>query len=282
MFKRIFFLDKNTLIKLKFKMKYKKSSTIRYEMFEFSFLNGKKKYLTNNVFPISYENKIYSNNSGVVIESMYFDVFFKQKITLSGIWDKSGLDESDNLIDVRVKINFMNYSRSKLVCQNFVNFFCTQVINKSNKFLLVLESLSSKFNKVFTYYYSKTCRAELGDFMCKVSKKNANSYKVDSMKDEVITILNCNKPEKFYEGGFAYINDDKFLIVKHENLGIGKYDKIFRSSIELKQFVKNFRSYTMRDKKIESIYLLPKCDKSIITCKSLFNNEENFQGEPYL
>ena len=277
---------------------------LRDTLFEITFSNSKSIFLTDASNYLEYNGKYYLPNSGLKIKNVYL-TNKKQKIILTGILDKGGIEEKEDLTHLKIKIDFLKRYPS-IQHEHFITCFCSFVKIEHNIFEIEAYSFLEKLNITLTKRYSKSCRAELADKDCLVNlKNNVEQYDIEEIRGSEIKISGCTRANNFYEGGDAFFNlnkndydsfykrsvyemhETKFLVTNHKLFGtIKKNDQevaihviklmlpggcLPSHLLELGKVQQNGASY---------IFLLKRCDKTLESCQS-FHNVNNFRGEPY-
>lgn len=255
----------------------KKSKSLIY-CIDITLKNNRVLHLTTNSSTININGVIYSPNSGLEIEEIYFTDFGNNHILISGIYENGGIEFHTDLVDSSFSVNF--YLDGSL--HNIVTYTCSEFSRSDLDFLIRVESQIHKYNKKAALLFSKTCRATLGDSKCKINLDNfANYYNITKIDGKKIYI----SLESF--GGDSHINQNGYFsfgkAIFSTNPGQGEdtqdvYFITLHSGNEIflgKSVAQIFANNT-------NVKLVPGCDKKFMTCCKKFDNALNFRGEPFV
>ncbi len=186
-------------------------------------------------------------------------------VTLNGIFEIGGVDRKMDLAGCQIKISY--YLDSSF--NPLVTYFITEFVKNDLDFTIKCEPETVKYNQSLLLFYSKTCRANFGDRKCGVNvNQYKKSYKIQSVKFQIITLLNMDLPSGYYDLGHAlFLNETgriiSFKIIAHNNNQITLEKEVGEDLLRQEQ-----------------LSLMPSCDKNFRTCCNKFNNAVNFRGEP--
>ena len=222
----------------------------------------KEKYICGGYFmPNKLSNSNELGEDIFSINGIIDDKIITRKDILSGFF-------LDSYLEVFI-IDLLKNNQDKIVIKT--GWF-GEIKLKEYSFTAEICSLSSKFNKVITKCYSKTCRADFSDQYCKLDKEKFTS------KGEVSFALQNNSfIDEFRVEPDEYYNHGVLTFLSGINKGFSyqiiefKDKKIILDSIILLD-IKNGDKYI----------ITAGCDKNIETCINKFDNAINFRGEPYI
>ena len=265
--------------------------TQRDILFECTLLDQTKKYFTSASHYIFHNNQYYIPDGSLSIKHIYMDNF-SQKVDLIGTFSKMGILKKEQLEGMKIKISFLEKKLSnKPKIKHLLTCICSQIHSNPLSFLITASSYLENFNHFITKSYTNKCRAKLGDSDCNIDPQSIwDKYKVyDIISTSEVIIAGCNNPSNFYDNGLAYFSyenehvtqDISFSIKEHKICEINGSGKILHK-LNLDTHKKNIESYVSKYKKLEFVFLLPGCDKSVQCCKNTFKNNANYRGEPYL
>ncbi len=188
-------------------------------------------------------------------------------------WIKIALKE-----DILTKFAFINSGKIKIFVQSlnsgerhdiFNGIILNAKIENQNLATIAFSSYLITLSQEFGDFFSKTCRAEFGDSLC---KKDLTSYtfqtKVLSVNNQYQIKIELEKEDGFFTNGYA--------ILKSENLEFKTKILIHVNNILTILSLCPFKITENLD-----ITLILPCGKTISDCKK-FNNIVNFRGEPFI
>ena len=233
--------------------------------FQFYLNNESKIYLTSSDQKVTYENICYMPNSGISIDSCYFNDSAHNEIKLKGIFEKGGIDKNLDLDSMNVKIFF--HFPEKALFLEWLELGYSEIQYDGMSFVLTLKSEIFKLHKSLLQNFSTNCRANFGDSKCKVQSIVYSAiYDVVSIFKDTIKISGCTRPDGFFTGGSMSFNDGSSYEIKSH---------MQHSLIVTKHCAQHWVSGSLI-----RVTLTPSCDKNFITCCNKYNNAVNFPGEP--
>lgn len=143
--------------------------------------------LTSNDLEIKIEGKKYLPFSGLKVKEMIFNESAQDFIEITGVFEKFGVKESDDLTDYMFMIDL--YFPGKFSKFRFAEHICTRMKRYGLRFRLYLSSISIKFGSSVLETYSSSCRAIFGDSKCGIDKTR---YQEGTSCDKKF-ITCCNK-----------------------------------------------------------------------------------------
>lgn len=241
-------------------------------LFEIEFENSKKYFCSINE-KITHNNIEYLPYSNLSIVEASFNDSAKNIINISGDFEKEGINKSDNLLNIAVNIKILQNNR----VNDFVtNYICTEYIQKDLKFNLKCETQILKYNKQIVPFFSKTCRANLGDKYCKI---NLDNYSFQAIINDIVNnIIFIDEIRKFEDNYFK----NGILKISNDCNNQYKYLQFNIDSQVKNKVVINCKSKQLGKYIGKIANLLPNCDKTFKSCCYKFNNRLNFRGEPYI
>ena len=233
-----------------------------YEIYLFS---GEVLYLYSSSSEIVINDKIFFPFSGINLVTGEFNDSAENIIILGGIFDAKAVTKEMNLAGCQIKI----YCYVDAVLNPLVTYFVTEFRKNDLDFSLKCEPETTKYNQSLLLLFSKTCRANFGDIKCGINvNQYKKSYKVKSIKSQIITILDMDFNRGYYNMGQAlFLNNIgrtiSFRIISHYNDQIIVEEEVYDDLL-----------------KQEEVSLATTCNKKFRTCCNKFNNAVNFRGEP--
>jgi len=233
--------------------------------FQFALQNGHKIYLTSADTKVTYENICYMPNSGISLDSCYFNDSAHNKIKLKGIFEKDGIEKNLYLDSMNVKI-FFHFPQKALFLE-WLELYYSEIQYDGMSFVLTLKSEIFKLHKSVLHNFSTNCRANFGDSKCKVQSIAYSAiYDVVSIIKDTIKIAGCTRPDGFFTGGSISFHDGSSYEIK--------------SHIQHNLVVTRHCTQHWAPEAYVRVTLTPSCDKKFITCCNKYNNAVNFRGEP--
>ena len=208
-------------------------------------------------------NSINFNNIKNINESITIDFHFSIVKDFNTI---------DNLLKSRLDIYFLNTTNindKKLLYKGFV-----ESINEKNNLTLALNvvSILQKLKSVQGNFFSKTCRASLGDSKCGINLENL-CY-IGKVKGS-LSLNNFIGQHTIPE--VDYFRFGKILFTSGKNIG-KEYQIQSDKNGTIRLLLNCEYEITIGDE--YKIY--PGCNKYLATCIKKFNNAKNFRGEPFI
>jgi len=233
--------------------------------FDLELENGKKLYLTNNSQEFTLEETTYAAYSSLEITKAHFNDSAHDWVEIKGNYDNNAIEILDIIKDAKVKIKLI-FIEQKLI-EDIATLFCFNVHKENIHFILHLKSQIHNLEKNVTKFYSKICRANLGDKECGVDLNSiSQTVRISSISGTMI-FLDIDKQLGYYDYGKVHFSDTSkpILIIRQTT----------NSLILAEAVPAEFCSAT-------EVRISPGCDKKIKTCCNKFNNVLNFRGEPFL
>lgn len=236
-------------------------SLLQVYLFYIKTNSAKEYYLTSGNNSIIHAGKIYLPYSGLSLVSGNFNDSAENHIILHGIFEENGITKNDSFVDSSIKI--MRFQGDQV--RHFVTYICTQHNIDDLEFEIRLEPETIKYNQSLLQMFSKSCRADFGDNMCKINKADYSvTYELIGAKGNMLNCNIQNIENGYYTGGTLITNDQQeLLILAHHNNNI-EIESIPECDLHMQ----------------EHVTLIPTCDKFFRTCCYSFNNAVNFRGEP--
>jgi hypothetical protein len=236
--------------------------------FEISINDGTILFLTSYDKPIASNSIVFSPYSGLTIKEAEFNDSAQNNIILEGIFEHSGVTEQMDLHESEIKIS--TYLSG--VFYPFVTYKTKLYVKNDMSFIIYLGSETIKYNQSLTKIFSKTCRANFGDLLCKIDKNNYSTiYEISSIIGRKLSLVDCDKENGYFTGGSASFKTD------HGKQFESKITRHFEKNIELNIIVPAIFADNCK-----SVTLTVGCDKKFISCCNKFNNGVNFRGEPLI
>lgn len=234
-------------------------------LFEILTHNGVVINLNSSELDIFLNERTYYHYSCLKLEKGEFNDSAENYIILNGIFSDKAISKNTDLTGCQINIYDYNNKLKTLI----VSYFITEFEKNDLDFIIKCEPETIKYNQSIILLYSKTCRANFGDEKCGINlDKIKKSYKVKSIVKNIISIVNMDCSNGYYNSGYVFFKTDlkadiKLSIISHYNEKIEVFGNIPQEFLE--------------EKKVE---LISSCDKNFITCCNKFNNAVNFRGEP--
>lgn len=138
---------------------------------------------------------------------------------------------------------------------------------KNNEWFMEVRSLKQALNQIVGERTSRFCRANLGDSRCNAPIASFDwTGTVSSVSGKTITTNIASFNDALMQNGRVSIASKGFAadIASTSGSVITLYDTVFDTDLVG-----------------ESIYVLAGCDKTLETCRNVYNNVVNFVGEPH-
>lgn len=233
-------------------------------------------FFTNHSVDISIGNDIYISSNSLspseilnsnIPEQNSFDVdgiIDNEKITtedlLSGLYDRAKID--------LLLVDYNNTENNVLLRSGYIN----DIKISGNVFVAEIYNVLSAFNNALCNVYSMSCRANLGDKLCKI---DLAQYTYSGKIEKVIS------KRIFFDSQISANNGHyKFGLVTFSS-GANKGLSFQIADHIRKEVVFTIEPYFPIS--VGDTYLMiAGCNKSIDACFNKFNNVVNFRGEPYV
>ena len=218
--------------------------------------------LTNNDKSVTYNDHQYQALSNLNIESHSKTDSGLDQMKISGNFVENGIDQDFDTSNVVVNILISNSDQTDA----FAYMTITESEIMGYKFHWSLEPISLKLkNSPANKFYSKNCRVSFCSAECGLLLDDyIQIFLAYQTRNNYITLEEV-VPDHFING-FAILSGEKDF--KAKILDIKDYSIILDKQIPHHQFT--------------SLKLVASCDKSLVTCKKVFNNIINFRGEPHI
>lgn len=191
-----------------------------------------------------------------------FDDSLQNNINLKGYLTSNDNDFLDKIHNGgRVKIYL--YYPQKNIFKKWKYYHIENVIINDSYFQIYLTSPSKILNSSLVDFFSKDCRANFGDYKCKIDKNLFTKICTITRINSNIIYINSDIEEGYYDNGEAFFDDR---------------NDIFKIK-------KNGKNYIILDREIcecDRINIIPTCNKTLSNCAKKFNNAINFRGEPFV
>lgn len=233
--------------------------------FDVELENGKKLYLTNHSQNFTLGEVTYTAYSSLEITKAHFNDSAHDWVEIRGNYENGAIEILDIIKNAKVKISLI-FIKQQLI-EAIATLFCFNVHKENIHFVLNLKSQIHNLEKNVTKFYSKTCRANLGDKDCGVDL-NAISQTVRISNISGTTIfLDIDKQLGYYDYGKVHFSDTSkpILIIRQTT------NSLILAEAVPPEFCR-----------VTEVRISPGCNKTIETCCNKFNNVLNFRGEPFL
>ena len=154
-----------------------------------------------------------------------------------------------------------------------------EVTFDQNQFTVELRSLTDRLSKPIGRHYLKQCDALLGDARCKFDPEGPNYLRE-------VTVKRVDGHKLLYLEGELDLPDDWFAYGSVEALDGPNQGRVIR--VHSDRIVHSERRIELAEDFFHqpmagaSLRMIAGCDKQHETCKSKFQNVENFQGFPFM
>jgi len=233
--------------------------------FDVELENGKTLYLTNHSQNFTLKEITYTAYSSLEITKAHFNDSAHDWLEIRGNYEDGAIEILDVIKNAQVKIKLIFIEQQ--IIETLSTLFCFNVHKENIHFTLHLKSQIHNLEKNVTKFYSKTCRANLGDKECGVDLDLiSQTLKVHNISGTTI-LLDINKELGYYDYGKVHFSDTSrpILIIRQTS----------NSLILAEAVPPEFCNAT-------EVRISPGCNKTIKTCCNKFNNVLNFRGEPFL
>jgi uncharacterized phage protein (TIGR02218 family) len=233
--------------------------------FDIQCLNGRNFFFTNYCEVLTIGDAHYNPNSALNIVKANFNDSAHDIVEVSGIFEDSGLNIAEDLTGAKIIIKIILVSEK--IAEQLLTLFCFNILKEQQKFTLYLKNHVAKLEQSATKIYSKTCRAKLGDALCRVNLENFSSViHIDSIENNLI-VVNIPQPAGYYNyGRMHFVGSNIFMLILRQNANSLILDRNVPEELLLSKEIKIF----------------PGCDKTLETCYTRFCNVLNFRGEPFV
>lgn len=235
-------------------------------LFEITFQDGKKYYLTSAANDIVQDDIIYMANSGLNIIHGEFNDSAQDYVLIHGIFEKGGITQKDDLTDALVNIKRLTLDSM----QQIALLICTKYISYDLEFQIKCEPETIKYNQSLVQTFSKKCRTNFGDNRCKISLEDLTI--TSTILEYTKNTLTCD----FGHFSNSYFQGGKIIISDLANKVIFEFKIISHFGNKLEVDLSNEFDWSS----YRQIKICPNCDKNYRTCCYSFNNAVNFRGEP--
>jgi uncharacterized phage protein (TIGR02218 family) len=227
--------------------------------------NGQKLHLTNFSSAITINQVTYHPNSSLQITKANFNDSAHDFVEVTGISDKASKLLLEYIQNAKISLSIILIDKATI--EPFLTLYCFSVHRQNLHFTLYLKNNITKLAQNATKFYTKTCRASLGDARCGVNIENfAVVTNVSYISNNVI-LVNTRQPVGYYDyGKVNFIGTSIYMLILKHNA----------SSLILESNV----AYELQQ--ISQIKIFPGCDKTYEICYNRFQNVLNFRGEPFV
>lgn len=226
--------------------------------------NGQKIYLTNFARAISINDVTYLPDSSLQIAKANFNDSAHDFVEITGILDKAAILLLEYIANAKISLSIILID--KALIEPFLTLRCFSFHKQHLQFTLYLRNNITRLAQNATKFYSKTCRASLGDDKCGVDIENfAVVREVLHISNDMI-MLDAGKVAGYYDYGRVHFLGTSIymLILKHNSSSLILEGRV-ASSLQ----------------NVSQIKIFPGCDKSYEICYNKFQNVLNFRGEPF-
>lgn len=250
---------------------------------------GQLLYLTSAAHPTICNNNTYMPNSSLELQIVIVDDSGNVMAEINGLFEDGGIINDYVITDAKIEIFTVVNDQN---CNKFLSLYCNAVEHNNIKFRLKLVSEIVKLNKSALKVYSHNCRAEFGDLYCKIdTKKHTKDYSIKSINLNHIIITGCDPSNTNYTHGNLEIAGNKacegyqFKVIGHYNVTmlpaylsknyvslLENNDSLIEISMIIPEFLRNTKT----------ISLTLGCNKTFLSCCTIFNNAINFRAEPFI
>lgn len=230
---------------------------------------------TDNVEDILFESVTYKASTGFTASAVASQSDMSvDNLDVEGMLDSQAITESDiaaGLYDhAGLEIFMLNYadtSQGKMIIRRG---FLGEVSIRRGQFVAEVRGLSQKIQQVIGRTYQPSCDALLGDARCGVNLASfTTSTSVSSVtSSQIFTASALTQDAGYFTGGVVQWTS-------------GNNDGL---SMEVKEFLNGQVTLALPMPYAiavsDSFDIIAACDKTRDTCKSVFNNLDNFRGFP--
>ncbi len=262
----------------------------QYYLFSIRLECGQILRLTDASHTIKDAKESYLPKSALKVKLASFNDNGSILIILEGSYEREGVVEDTQLLKCVATISTFDPKTSNV--KPFAYCRCIKVEDFARNFRINLSSTVGKMNQNLAQKYSKVCRAQFGDKMCKIdTSKLSQEYEIkEAFGNTLYCISSPNEAKNrnhYFDNGTASVNMNvdrvSRVVLKHT---LGKIVNYLGQNIQYETIIVRdpFPEYIMKEftsKKISKITLVPGCNKFFETC-CFYGNNINFQGEPFL
>jgi hypothetical protein len=256
-------------------------------LFAFTLVGDQKIQLTSSSNKVVLEhpnNAVFLPRSNVKVKEANLNDCAEVQITLEGIYEKQGIEPNHQLLNCKVTISTLDKNDH---ITPLATCFCSKIEAFTNNFRMYLVADTFRLNNRATQRYSKNCRATFGDQMCKMDlRKISNDYEISAIAERKIffkvPILEEQHKDSYYDNGTALIDSLSIRVLKHSLEEINAEKGFNLELVVLEVPLQECIIQRFQITKALKVTLTPGCNKTFFTCKSMYKNAINFQGEPFL
>jgi uncharacterized phage protein (TIGR02218 family) len=225
-------------------------------------INGEKIGLTSLESNLNWQNITYK--TGLDFKSF-------TNTTLNGS-DKSGypltiLNNNDitDLFGSTIEIGFGNQNNTNNIYSFFIGNIISVVYEPKN-ITINIAPIAYSLKRGIGDFFSDVCRAEFGDNKCKIDKKNFSfNGIITSINGRNLTGNHIQKKSGYFSNGVISFGNNSFRILDDSNNNI-----LIATTPNIPINIG------------DNYIITAGCNKSVETCKKIFNNIINFRGEPFI
>jgi uncharacterized phage protein (TIGR02218 family) len=244
--------------------------------------DGVQLFFTDAVEAVVYDGDTYRADVSFTSSAIFQNASLQsaQTVTVTSVMDDLGFVEADlrqrKYDEARVDIFIVNYEDpSQGVIQKFRGLINEIKLTDKGRveFEVLTDGATNAGGDVAFEKYSATCRASLGDARCNVDIEALKvAITVDAVSGQVVGASEITQAENFWVGGFI-------KWATGNNTGVT--NPIVSSNLAT-------NSVTLAGQPLQEVqvgdtaFLYPGCDKTLATCKNVYNNVVNMRAEPFV
>ncbi len=242
-----------------------------YYCFHIEYLCGRELFLTSNDQLVNINDINHSPLSGLSLKELNFTDSGLSSAILHGIFEQGAISENSKILGAKINIKTVN---EKQQLWDLISLYVTKFQQNELDFHLECESEAIKYNKSLLKIYSQTCRANLGDQLCRIDiNKFSQELQISKIEGNIITCENLNQDNNYFKLGSAIfkVNDTGNLLSFKYRINASSRNTIGLAVLP-----------ALEVQQAKMVTIIPGCDKEFTTCHQKYDNNINFRGEPFI